>query len=43
MKTIAIAANQAGCRYALVKRDDGYGVYRECANYAAHVRGAIAW
>ena len=43
MKTYKIGTNQAGCRYAIVERPEGFAVYRECANYAAHVRGAIAY
>jgi len=42
MKAIKIEANKAGKRYAIVARGDAFGVWAECRNYAAHVRGGIA-
>jgi hypothetical protein len=42
MKALKIAANKAGKRYAIVRKDDcTFTVYAECSNYAAHVRGGI--
>lgn len=43
MKTLKIAKNQAGVRFGLTERIDGFAVYKECANYAGHVRGGIAY
>jgi hypothetical protein len=42
MKALKIAANKADCRFAIVALDNGFAVYRECLNYASHVRGGIA-
>lgn len=42
MKAIKIGTNKAGCRFAIVQSGDTFAVYRECQNYAAHVRGGIA-
>lgn len=43
MKAVKIAANKSGIRYAIVADGRGtFGVYKECQNYAAHVRGGIA-
>ena len=42
MKAIKIEANKAGTRYAMVRDGEKFAVYKECSNYAAHVRGGIA-
>ncbi len=42
MKALKIATNQAGCRFAIVPHGETFGVWRECHNYAAHMRGGIA-
>jgi hypothetical protein len=42
MKAMKIDENKAGCRFAIVCADAGFKVYRECCNYASHVRGGIA-
>lgn len=42
-KAIKLGTNKAGCRFAIVAREEGrFSVLRECHNYAAHVRGGIA-
>jgi hypothetical protein len=43
MKAQRIVSNTKGTRFALVRDQDGsFSVWRECQNYAAHVRGGIA-
>lgn len=45
MQAVHIGTNKAGCKFAVMRTrsdDYGYGVWRECENYAAHVRGGIA-
>lgn len=42
MKALKIAENKAGCRFAIVTANGSFKVYRECCNYAGHVRGGIA-
>ena len=42
MKAVKIGTNKAECRFAIVATEGAFAVYRECCNYAAHVRGGIA-
>lgn len=42
MTTLKIAENKAGCRFAIVLKNNEFKLYRECCNYAGHVRGGIA-
>lgn len=43
MKAIRIISNTKGTRFALVSAADGtFGVWKECKNYSAHVRGGLA-
>jgi hypothetical protein len=43
MKALKIGSNQKGIRYAIVKDGSAFSVYKECANYASHVPGSIAY
>ena len=42
MKALKVGANKAGCRFAIISNGATFAVYRECLNYAGHVRGGIA-
>ena len=43
MKALKIGSNKKGVRYALVADGRAFAVYKECANYASHVVGGIAY
>ena len=42
MQALKIGTNKAGCRFAIVPNCEKFSVYRECQNYAAHIKGGIA-
>ena len=42
IKVHTLGKNRVGTRFAIVPKGEGFSVWKECANYASHIRGGIA-
>jgi len=42
IKTHKLGANAVGTRFAIIPKGGTFSVWKECQNYASHVRGGLA-